>query len=68
LREASILDVFRVDIIAVPDIIVNNSDFQWESDSVGSDNESLVVNTNEVNNKIRFGIFERLVEIYGMFT
>jgi len=68
LREASILDVFRVDIIAVPDIIVNNSDFQWESDSVGSDNKSLVVNTNEVNNKIRFGIFERLVEIYGMFT
>jgi len=32
----SVLDVFRVNIIAVPDVIVNNSDFQWGSDSIRS--------------------------------
>jgi len=68
LGKTRILDIDGVDIVAILNIIADNTDFQWRGNFVWSDNETSMIYMNKVNREIRFGVSERLVEVRDMFA
>lgn len=62
------MDVICINIVTVLDIFANNTNLQLGCNSVGSDNETMMIYTNEVDHEISLGAFEKAVKIHYMFA
>ena len=62
------MDVICINIVTVLDIFANNTNLQLGCNSVGSDNKTMMIYTNEVDYEISLGAFEKAVKIYYMFA
>ena len=68
MRESHILNIIGINIVTIFDIFANNTDVQWECNSVGSNDKTLIIYINEVNSEVRFSTSKSSVEISDMFT
>ena len=59
------MDVICINIVT---IFANNTNFQLGCNSVGSDNKTMMIYTNEVDYEISLGAFEKAVKIHYMFA
>lgn len=65
MRRYNIIGLHRIDVF---NIVLNCAKIGLRSDFVGCNNKFMMIIMNEVNNSIRFYVFQRSVDIGGMFV
>jgi len=68
LWKSSILDIARVNVVAILDVVADNTNFQGGYDSVRSNNETLMIHMDKVNGEVRFSTSQSTVEVCYMFV
>jgi len=62
------LNVARVNVIAIFDIVADDANFQEGHNSVRSNNETLIIHMDKVNEEVGFSTSQSMVEVCYMFA
>jgi len=62
------LNVSKVNVVAILDIVADNTNFQGEHDSVRSNDEILMIHMDKVNREVGFSTFQSMVEVCYIFV
>ena len=62
------MNIVRVNVVAILDIVVDNANFQGGCDSVRSNNETLMIHMDKVNGEVGFSVSQSMVKVHYIFA